>query len=136
MDAIWAFLSNPEIQRTLTWLGGGLVIVAGGLWAVIQFFFRRPSSPTAAAPSTSISADRGSIAAGRDVKVTHPPPRTNATHGLSGLQTVLLVLVVVGGMFLTAAFAGTRITVIGGGYTGGDIRDSTINIQGSGRAAP
>ena len=30
MDSIWAFLSDPNNQSTLAWLGGGLVVLATG----------------------------------------------------------------------------------------------------------
>ena len=69
-EPIWTFLSDPENQQTLAWLGGGLVVVTGGLWAVIKFFFPRFSGDK---PTTSISADRGGIAAGRDVNLAEPP---------------------------------------------------------------
>lgn len=66
LQTLWAFLSDPDNQQTLAWLGGGLVVFAVGLWAVIKFFFAR--SPGSGTPS--IKADRGAIAAGRDVKIT------------------------------------------------------------------
>jgi hypothetical protein len=68
LEALWAFLSDPDNQRTLAWLGGGFVAAAGGLWAVIKFIFPRRSGGTP--PTQTISADRGGIAAGRDVKIT------------------------------------------------------------------
>lgn len=78
MDSIWAFLSDPEVQRTLGWLGGGLVVGAGGLWAFIKFIFSRPTgSPT----TPSVSADRGGIAAGRDIQIDERPSRQNSSRG-------------------------------------------------------
>lgn len=69
METIWAFLSDANHQRTLAWLGSGLVVVVVGLWVVIKHFFHRSSGNS----TQSISADRGSIAAGRDVKIGDPP---------------------------------------------------------------
>ena len=73
LETLWTFLSDPDNQQTLAWLGGGLAIVAAGFWAVIKFNLSRSS----ASSKPSISADRGSIAAGRDVKVIgqHKRPR-------------------------------------------------------------
>ena len=73
METLWASLSDPDNQQTLAWLGGGLVVVAGGLWAVIKFKLSHSSGSS----KPSISADRGGIAAGRDVKIAgkHKRPR-------------------------------------------------------------
>lgn len=73
METLWAFLSDPDNQATLASLGGGLVVVAGGLWAVVKFLFPRSSGgkPT----SQTISADRGGMAAGRDISITKPPEK-------------------------------------------------------------
>lgn len=65
METLWAFLSDPNHQKTLSWLGGGLVVACGGLWALIKFW--RQKRDTKSGPS--ISADRGGIAAGRDVTI-------------------------------------------------------------------
>ena len=69
METLWTFLSDPDNQQTLAWLGGGLVVAAGGLWAVVKVFLARRTT-SAPSPSTTIKADRGGIAAGRDVKIT------------------------------------------------------------------
>jgi len=38
MGSLWSFLSAPKNQRTLSWLGGGIVIVIAGLWAAFVYF--------------------------------------------------------------------------------------------------
>ena len=79
MQDLWAFLSNPANQTTLGWLGGGLVVVFGGLWAVVQFFAKKPESGAA---RPSVSADHGSVTIGRDshapINVNKPPPAPRA----------------------------------------------------------
>jgi hypothetical protein len=48
--SIWAFLQDPGNRAVLGWIGGGIVVIAGGLWAAFKFFFsKRPS----------LSADEG-----------------------------------------------------------------------------
>ena len=37
MEAILAFLKEPGNRDVLTWFGGGIVVVVGGLWAVVKF---------------------------------------------------------------------------------------------------
>lgn len=32
----WQFISDPQVQATLSWIGGGIAAVAAGLWAVIR----------------------------------------------------------------------------------------------------
>jgi hypothetical protein len=74
VETLWAFFSDPDNQRTLAMIGAGLAALAGGLWAVIKFFFPR-SSGDKPAPSTSVTADRGGIAAGRDVNLADSPKK-------------------------------------------------------------
>ena len=79
---------------------------------------------------TTIQADRNGIAGGRDVSV-------RTSHGLSGLQITLLVLVVVGAVLLAGGLLGNRITATNSAGTGGDITDSTVTINGgSGTTKP
>ena len=71
MHTLWAFLSDPANQQTLAWLGGGLVVAGGGILAGIKFILPRSSGRSA----PSIKADRGGIAAGRDVNLAEPPKK-------------------------------------------------------------
>ena len=64
--AIWEWLSDPDNQATLGFLGGGLAAVAAGIWAVLKYLrSRRGKEP----PSLTVKADHGSVAAGRDAIV-------------------------------------------------------------------
>jgi hypothetical protein len=123
MPDLWAFLGDPQNQATLSWLGGGLVVLAGGTWAVVKFFAGRESGNDKAAPPPvriMVRADQGGIVGGRDVSM-----QTN--QGVSGLQAVFLVAVVVGGVLLAGGLLGAWITAQNCGIaTGGDIRGSTI----------
>ncbi len=38
--AIWAFLRDPGNQAVLGWIGGGIVVVAGGVWGSSSFLPR------------------------------------------------------------------------------------------------
>jgi hypothetical protein len=77
MSDLWLFLSDPNNQKTLAWIGGGIVVAAGGLWTVVQFFARRerpdaPSSP--AGTRIKVTATHGGMAAGRDQHIGVAPP--------------------------------------------------------------
>ncbi len=63
MGSLWSFLSVPRNQKTLAWLGGGLVVAAGGIWAVVTYFW--PHHEAELPPQTVVCAQAG-IAAGRD----------------------------------------------------------------------
>jgi hypothetical protein len=73
MIEIWAFLSDPNNQKTLAWIGGGLAAVAAAIWAVVTFLWKRKDAgPTTA---TTVTASRGGMAAGRDQFVGARPVR-------------------------------------------------------------
>jgi hypothetical protein len=64
MSALWSFLSAPKNQKTLSWLGGGLVVVAGGAWVVFTYLWPHDTPPTES--PKIVCAQQGGIAAGRD----------------------------------------------------------------------
>jgi hypothetical protein len=102
MAAIWAFLSDPANREVLSWIGGGLVVVCGGLWTVVTFFHKPAATPTGGAGSRTI-------------------------NGLSGWPLVMLVAALAGALVLVAALSGPRITATGGGVgIGGNVSGSTI----------
>jgi hypothetical protein len=70
IDGLWGFLREKRNQQILGWLGGGLVVVATGLWAAFVYLFPPGKSPEATFPEPtppSVQAKCGGIAIGRDV---------------------------------------------------------------------
>ena len=60
------FLKDRENQQALSWIGGGLVVVIGGLWAAyLHFAVPTPSKSNSLQPS--VTASGCSVAAGRDI---------------------------------------------------------------------
>jgi hypothetical protein len=59
---IWAFLQDESNRAMLGWIGGGIVAVAGGLWAVVKFYAKEGE----ASPTPGVRSDRGSAAIGGD----------------------------------------------------------------------
>jgi hypothetical protein len=47
MSSIWTFVRKPSNQRLLSWLGGGGVIAAGGIWAIVTYLWPAHETPTA-----------------------------------------------------------------------------------------
>jgi hypothetical protein len=39
MGGLWSFLAKPKNQKTLSWLGGGAVVVIAGVWAAFVYLF-------------------------------------------------------------------------------------------------
>jgi hypothetical protein len=66
LSSISDFLKDGSNQAVLSWIGGGIVVVAGGLWAAIKFFF--PTDKNKSTPPPSVRADHGGFAAGRDIR--------------------------------------------------------------------
>jgi hypothetical protein len=66
MQNLWSFLSNKDNREVLGWAGGGLVVVAAGLWAVIVYVFP-PVATSASKASSGVEANCGSVAVGGNV---------------------------------------------------------------------
>src|SRR5262249_41253819 len=69
-DGLWVFLRDKSNQQVLGWLGGGLIVVATGLWAAFVYCFPPGKSPEAKSPEptpASVQAERGGIAIGGNV---------------------------------------------------------------------
>jgi hypothetical protein len=60
MGSLWSFLSAPKNQKTLSWLGGGLVVVIAGLWAA--FVYLLPPKDEHGGGSSKVEASCGSAA--------------------------------------------------------------------------
>jgi hypothetical protein len=58
MEAVWQFVADN--RDTLSWLGGGVVVIAGGIWTVTKFVLKREK------PKPVIA--QGGVAAGRDIR--------------------------------------------------------------------
>jgi hypothetical protein len=68
---LWGFLRDKGNQQVLGWLGGGMVVVAMGLWAAFVYFFPPGKSLEAKSPGpVSVQADHGSIAIGGNITGT------------------------------------------------------------------
>jgi hypothetical protein len=65
LSSIWDFLKDGSNQAVLSWIGGGIVVVAGGLWAALKYLFPKEKDKSAA---PAVYADRGGFAAGRDIR--------------------------------------------------------------------
>lgn len=59
-DGIWAFLKDSANQAVLGWIGGGVVVVVGGFWAVVRFYASRGDDKA----MQSVRAEGKSVAAG------------------------------------------------------------------------
>jgi hypothetical protein len=70
---MWDWLKDPENRNVLAWLGSGLVVAAGGLWAV--FTYLHPAESGSSAPSVQVEQGVGAggdISVGGDLNVSAP----------------------------------------------------------------
>lgn len=134
MSNLWLFLSDPNNQKTLAWLGGGVSAVAAALWVAITFFAQRKSAePSVETPSTrGATAEAGiipgsTVRIGRDVRIEQ-----------GKLPRGALVLVALGLVVLLYAVLTSRgdISVTGGSYVGGDVEKSRIDVDSVPAAKP
>jgi hypothetical protein len=45
LNKLWSFLKAEENQKLLGWIGGGLVVLVTGLWAVFTFYVDHSKPP-------------------------------------------------------------------------------------------
>jgi hypothetical protein len=64
LSPIWKFLSKDKNRAVLGWLGAGVVVVIGALWAA--FVYVMPASKPGS-PAPGVEANCGSVAAGGNV---------------------------------------------------------------------
>lgn len=77
---MWQWLKDPDNRTVLAWLGSGLVVLAGGAWAVFTYL-APPESGGRAPPAPSVQVEQG-VGAGGDISVggdlsvsgSGPPP--------------------------------------------------------------
>jgi hypothetical protein len=56
MGSFWSFLAKPNNQKTLSWLGGGAVVVIAGLWVAFVYFFPPKKDGESSGPQVKIDA--------------------------------------------------------------------------------
>lgn len=66
MNKIWSFLQDDNSRAVLAWIGSGVVVVVGGIWAVVKVFLSKGQGKTTPAPT--VTAAHGGVAAGRDMQ--------------------------------------------------------------------
>jgi hypothetical protein len=64
MHRTWKFLQVKKNREILAWLGGGAVILAGGLWTALTFFWPQETSLPPGGSSNNAEARNGSTAIG------------------------------------------------------------------------
>src|SRR5258708_1371312 len=77
MNSFWRFLRDRRNQQVLSWLGGGLVVAATGLWVAFVYFFPPPKFPEAKASQpgpVNVEADCSGIAIGGHLTRPTTPP--------------------------------------------------------------
>jgi hypothetical protein len=79
LDAFWSWLQDPANRDVIGWIGGGVVVVVGGVWAVVKYF-AKPGGDGGAAPS--VRADGGGVAIGGSN--LNSPITTNSNSEKSG----------------------------------------------------
>ena len=64
MTDIWTFLTDENNRGALALIGAAVAAVCTALWAVFVHFRKRPEG----SPGPTVKADRGGVAAGRDMR--------------------------------------------------------------------
>jgi hypothetical protein len=121
---MWQFLSVSENRDVLAWIGGGIAVVAGALWAVFRYQAERRKPGAKPDPAVAVSG-RDGLMAGGDVSVH------GSVHvGDAVLPRLTLALAAFGMLllFLALLSGGQGDVVTNGVAAGGDIEGSTITV--------
>ena len=120
---IWDFISDSANQKTLAWVGGGLLVVTSGLWAA--FLQLRKPAPASPPPKPTQSAQTGDgIAATGNVRVDGNVSIRKTQIPMAAYGVAAMGLLLIGYAIL---FAGNT-TACGGFIAGGDISGSTVTV--------
>jgi hypothetical protein len=63
MSGLWRFVKQKSNRETLGWIGGGIVVLATGLWAALIYFL----PPQTRTPHAEVQANCASVAIGGNV---------------------------------------------------------------------
>ena len=127
--AAWEFMSDPANQRTLAWLGGGIIGAISVLWAAYVKMRKAPAPPDSAKPANAINAGDGISAIG-DVRVDGNISITKSQIPLTAYALAALGLLVIGWGFTLAG----DTCISGSVVTDGNITDSNIEVTGQSSA--
>jgi hypothetical protein len=136
---MWAFLSDPDHQETLAWIGGGVMVVLGGLWTVFTYFDGRKKLQSESQPKPAVLPERRRVrvdtgfGAGGNVRI-----KGRVTFNQIRLPGTAIALAAAGLLLLIYAIlnSGDRISVQGGNYVRDGMVDSQVTIQGGKVAQP
>ena len=75
-QTMWDWLTVDANRAVLGWFGGGVVVVAGGIWAVVRFVIGGRDKPALPPSRPNVQAIDGGVAIGRDANnnTINPPP--------------------------------------------------------------
>ncbi len=121
---IWAFISAPENQKTLSFVGGGIAVVISALWTAYITFRKKPKTP----PPPFSGGD--GVTAGGDVLIEGGVTvnKTNLPKGAMVLGAVGLAVLAYGAFAVGSAQNGDCI--VDSISAGGDITAGDISITG------
>lgn len=63
----WSWLSHPNTQKTLSFVGGGIVAIVSAAWVLFIYLNSRRERRGIGQSATRVKADRGGRAAGGDM---------------------------------------------------------------------
>ncbi len=68
---LWEAIKSPDNRAVISWLGGGAVVVAGGIWTVIAFVVEHKDSSDKKS-GTAVTLSGQGIASGGDTHINAP----------------------------------------------------------------
>lgn len=119
MDTLLLFISSPENRSILSWLGGGLVVIAGGVWVVIKYFIERRNKTEKINNNTeppiktidmsqninnSVTNNANGVAIGPNTKIRNSQIKIGF-----GVRAIIFTAVIIGTLLLISSFILDRL---------------------------
>jgi hypothetical protein len=89
IQKLWDVIQDPDKRAVISWIGGGIVVAAGGIWAVVKLLAERKKADEKKGGDTNVAVAQGA-ASGRDTTFQGPVSFAPSTELIAQIQKPLV----------------------------------------------